>query len=61
MFLTVVGEELSTGPFIFFLTSRLVYSGVGSHSGLVGTCKVEGDESSKCRGSGVPWHYETEI
>lgn len=51
MILTAVREELCTGPApSFFLTSRLVYSGAGSHSGLVGTCKVEGYESSKCRG-----------
>lgn len=61
MILTAVGEELTTGPFIGFLTSRLVYSGAGSHSELVGTWKVEGTENSKCRGSGGPWLYETEI
>lgn len=30
-----------------------MYSGAGSHLGLVGTCEV-GDESSQCRGGGVP-------
>lgn len=37
-----------------FLTRRLMYSGAGSHLGLVGTCEVEGDESNQCRGGGAP-------